>query len=318
MSQRLQQIAGPPRLVTGDAHDAVTEVVVDADNVGEHVMAVVVGVPPLRGQACHVPLPGGGVNFGIVHPIPLTVADIVAQLHVLDALGRGQCASSERPSGTGSADADHDTGGQIEAALNSDGALDVRAVLRAKRIFDVETDRVQFDGKCFDIRGAQVSVFTYVCDGHQFFTGRSTECRAGNGFVAGAGVPVTVHVGRFRIVNFLAKITEVPGGERSLSRCRCGGRRFRAGWAVNHGQSTDGWGQARVMSVVALRGGKSPSPEPGFWGTLELWLLTSPRPASSPAETDPVSKAWPPEHSSCGSRSWAALRRCLDDIVIEV
>src|ERR1700743_1031739 len=168
MSQRLQQIARPPWLVTGDAHDAVTEVVVDADNVGEHVMAVVVRVPPLRGQPGHVPLPGGGMNFGIVHPIPLTVADIVAQLHVLDALGRGQRASSDRPSGPGSAGADHDTGAQIEAALNSDGALDIRPVVRAKRIFDVATDRVQFDGKCFDIRGAQVGVFTYVRDGHEF------------------------------------------------------------------------------------------------------------------------------------------------------
>src|ERR1700734_4040864 len=112
MSQRLQEIAGPPRLVTGDAHDAVTEIIVDADNVGEHVMAVVVRVPPLRGQPGHVPLPGGGMNFAIVHPIPLTVTDIVAQLHVLDALGYCQCASSESPSGPGSAGADHETAPQ--------------------------------------------------------------------------------------------------------------------------------------------------------------------------------------------------------------
>src|ERR1700744_5494916 len=137
MSQRLQQIDRLPRLVTGDAHNAVTEVVVDADDVGEHVMAVVVGVSPLRGQPCHVPLPSGGVNFGVVHPIPLTVADIVPQLHVLYALGCAQGAGSDRPSGLGSAGADHDTGGQVEATLNSDGALDVRPVVRAKRILDL-------------------------------------------------------------------------------------------------------------------------------------------------------------------------------------
>src|ERR1700721_1218096 len=62
----------------------------------------------------------------------------------------------------------------------------------------------------------------------------------GNDSVVGAGVPVTVHFGRVRIVNFLPKITEVPGGERSLSRRRRGGQRFRAGWVVNHGQCTDG------------------------------------------------------------------------------
>src|SRR5271166_874622 len=137
MSQRLQQIAKLPRLVTGDAHNAVTEVVVDADDVGEHVMAVVVGVPPLRGQPSHVPLPSGGVNFGVVHPIPLAVADIVAQFHVLDALGRGQRAGSDRPSGPGPTGADYDTGGEVEAALNSDGALDIRPVVRAKRILNV-------------------------------------------------------------------------------------------------------------------------------------------------------------------------------------
>ena len=110
-------------------------------------------------------------NFRVVHPIPLAVADIVAQLHVLDALGRGQGKCSERPSDPGSTGADHDTGGEVETALNSDGALDVRPVLRAKRSFDVETDRVQFDGECLDIRVAQVGVFGYVCDGHQFLTG---------------------------------------------------------------------------------------------------------------------------------------------------
>ena len=51
------------------------------------------------------------------------------------------------------------TTGQVEAALNSDGALDIRPVVRAKRILDFATDRVQFDGKCLDIRGTQVGVF---------------------------------------------------------------------------------------------------------------------------------------------------------------
>jgi len=37
---------------------------------------------------------------------------------------------------------------------------------------------------------------------------------------------VTAHFGRVRIVNFLPNITEMPGCERSLSRCRCRGTAF--------------------------------------------------------------------------------------------
>jgi hypothetical protein len=37
------------------------------------------------------------------------------------------------------------------------------------------------------------------------------------------GCQLTVHFGRVRIVNFLQKITEMPGCERSLSRCRSTG-----------------------------------------------------------------------------------------------
>ena len=39
------------------------------------------------------------------------------------------------------------------------------------------------------------------------------------------GCRVTVHFGGVRIVNFLKRITEAPGCERSLSRCRCMGQR---------------------------------------------------------------------------------------------
>ena len=109
------------------------------------------------------------MDFGVVHPIPLAVP-IVAQFHVLDALGRGQGdVPNAHPVLVRLAD--HDTGGEVEAALNSDGALDIRPVARAKRILDVETDRVQFDGECLDVRGAQMGEFGDICDGHQCLTG---------------------------------------------------------------------------------------------------------------------------------------------------
>jgi hypothetical protein len=45
--QRSPQIARLPLLVAADAYDAKAEVVVHPDHVGEYVVAVVVGVPPL-------------------------------------------------------------------------------------------------------------------------------------------------------------------------------------------------------------------------------------------------------------------------------
>jgi hypothetical protein len=52
-------------------------------------------------------------------------------------------------------------------------------------------------------------------------------------------------------LTFLPKITELPGCERSLSRCRGWGRRFRAGWTVNQGQSTGGRRRARRGPLTA-------------------------------------------------------------------
>jgi hypothetical protein len=55
--------------------------------------------------------------------------------------------------------------------------------------------------------------------------------------VPGTGVPGDSPVWRIRIVNFLKRITELPGRVRSLSGCRYGRDSvFRAGWIVNQGR----------------------------------------------------------------------------------
>src|SRR6185295_19318488 len=77
-------------LVAGETHDAVTDVVVEADDVGVLVVNEVVGLLPVHAGRGGVPLPFGGVNLGIVHPIPLPVRDVVPEFHVLDDLGDGQ------------------------------------------------------------------------------------------------------------------------------------------------------------------------------------------------------------------------------------
>jgi len=110
VSQRLQQITEPPLLVAGDPQHTGSEVV-HPDDGGEHVVAVVVGIPLLRGDTGHVPLPGAGMDFRVVPPIPLIVADVMAEFHVLDALGHGERGGSEHPAGLAAAGTDSESCG---------------------------------------------------------------------------------------------------------------------------------------------------------------------------------------------------------------
>src|SRR6478735_914164 len=112
------------------------------------VVAVVVGIPLLRGDTGHVPLPGAGMDFRVVHPIPLTVAEVMAELvmaefHVLDALGHGERGGSEHPAGLAAAGTDSESCGNLEASLKRDSALDVCPVIFTERILDVAADRLQ-------------------------------------------------------------------------------------------------------------------------------------------------------------------------------
>ena len=99
--ERLEQVHGMPVLVRVDAHDLVAEVAVLAADVRERVVHVVVRVlPRLRGRR-RVPVPGGGVDVRIVHPVPLAVQHVVADLHVLEDLRQRQRrgARPARPAG---------------------------------------------------------------------------------------------------------------------------------------------------------------------------------------------------------------------------
>ena len=107
-------------------------------------------------------------------------------------------------------------------------------------ILYVETDNVQFDGERVDVRGAQMGVFSYLSDGHQYLTGmidgtyvpvsqprrgsprspgrgnvwrgRGSAC-GGMVLLLAPGCQVTVHFGRVCIVNFLRRsITAVASG----------------------------------------------------------------------------------------------------------
>ena len=160
------QVTRLPFLVTTDAYDAEAEVVVHADHIGEDVVAVIVGVAPLRRRAHHVPLPRIGVDLRVIHPIPLSVGDVVAELHILDALRCEQSERAGRPAGLAPAGPNRQPGGDFKATLKTYDALDVCAVVGAERLLDITTDLIQRRPEGLDVRFAQVGVFSYFCDGN--------------------------------------------------------------------------------------------------------------------------------------------------------
>jgi hypothetical protein len=98
--ERLEEVGGMPALLRVDAHDLVAEVAVLAADVGERVVLVVVRMAPGVGRRGRVPVPVLGVDVGVVHPVPLAVHDVVADLHVLEDLGERQGGGAEQPKGT--------------------------------------------------------------------------------------------------------------------------------------------------------------------------------------------------------------------------
>ena len=120
-----------PALVLVDAHDPVAEVVVLADDVGVRVVQLVVRVLPLLGRRRVVPLPGGGVDLRVAHPVPLAVQDVVADLHVLQDLRHGQAGGADQPRGREDRDQQHAPAGQLEPALRRDDPADVGGVVLA-------------------------------------------------------------------------------------------------------------------------------------------------------------------------------------------
>ena len=107
------------------------------------------------------------MDFRVVHPIPLTMNDVVREFHVLDAFGRRQRDSPEHQSGSGLAQADGEPRRNLEASLEGDGATDVLTVLVAERVLDVTTNCLQLSRERLDVRIGEMGVFGYFGDGHR-------------------------------------------------------------------------------------------------------------------------------------------------------
>jgi hypothetical protein len=83
------------------------------------------------------------MDFRVIHPVPLTVADVMAEFHVLDALGRSQGGGSDGPAEPASAAANRQPRGDLEGSVKSDGTLDVCPIIGTTRRLDIATDCFQ-------------------------------------------------------------------------------------------------------------------------------------------------------------------------------
>ena len=165
--QQVEQVEALPALVAGDAQQAVADVVVHPEDVGVLVVHEVVGVAPVLGRPAHVPLPRRGVNLRVVHPVPLAVHDVVADLHVLDDLGHAQGHGARPPGRTARTGGQHQPAGYLQRALRCDGAADVAGVARAARVFNVLADGIQLNGQAFDVGVRQMGEYVDVGDRHR-------------------------------------------------------------------------------------------------------------------------------------------------------
>ena len=156
--QRLDEVPRLPPLRLVDAHDPVAEVVVLAQHVGVDVVPVVVGPLPLLRRGGVVPLPGRGVDLRVAHPVPLTVQDVVTDLHVVEDLGQRQGCRPDPPRRTVATAEQRDPSGRHQRALDPDDAPDVRRVAGATACQHLVADGVQPPADLGDLVRAEVGV----------------------------------------------------------------------------------------------------------------------------------------------------------------
>ena len=154
--ERLQQIDRVPFLMRVDPHDLVAEVLVLAADVRVGVVDVVVGVLPGLGRGGGVPVPGRGVDLGVVHPVPLPVQDVVPDLHVLEDLGRRVGDGSRDPGRPIARAEQQHPPHHREAAMHRDHARDVAAIAVAEVGVDLVVDGVELAPQLLDLLLAEV------------------------------------------------------------------------------------------------------------------------------------------------------------------
>ena len=91
-----------------------------------------------------------------MHPVPLAVQDVVADLHVLEDLGGAQARGAEDPGRREDAEEQHRAAAELERALGLDDLADVGRVAGAAGVDDVLADGVELDADRLDVLAGQV------------------------------------------------------------------------------------------------------------------------------------------------------------------
>jgi hypothetical protein len=96
------------------------------------------------------------VNVGVVHPVPLTVHDVVADLHVLENFRHTETRCAGHPCRSGDGAQQQGPPRHRKLTLGRDHGLDVPAVAFTEVAVDLVVDRVELLGQLLDRLPAEV------------------------------------------------------------------------------------------------------------------------------------------------------------------
>jgi hypothetical protein len=147
--RRVAQVVRVPALVLAHPEDAVADVAVHVDDVRVGVVHVVVRVAPLVARASRIPLEVAARQRRIAHPVVLAVHDVVADLHVVQDLRRGQHGGARDPGRREDAREQQGSAANLECALRLDDSADVGGVALTQVGDDACAQRVEFGAEGF-------------------------------------------------------------------------------------------------------------------------------------------------------------------------
>ena len=159
---RVEQEAGLPLLVFRHAQNAVTNVMILVEHVGEGVVLEIVGLFPGRVGAGVVPVKNLGVNGRITHPVVLAVHHVMADFHVVQDLGGRQTSHTGQPCRRQETRHQQAAPGNLQATLTLDQGANIGGIFFAQVRHFTITNGVQFLANGLELFGAQVTENTHV------------------------------------------------------------------------------------------------------------------------------------------------------------
>src|SRR5690554_1121073 len=86
-----------PALFWEQTYQVIADIIIHTFNIGIGMMLVVVGLTPVFRGTDNIPLIGLTVEFWIVHPVILTVHDVMAKFHIFHDFGKAEQTSTQNP-----------------------------------------------------------------------------------------------------------------------------------------------------------------------------------------------------------------------------